>query len=109
MLFIFYLFIINHNTITNYFLIIYQLNNFDHVLGVVSQTGVSGGNRTHDPHANSLAYYPLNYQGTHFRHYLMIRFRNYQTSTGVSETATKKNLYLKFNKTLYRVRQLVYN
>ena len=34
------------------------------MLGAVSQTRVSGGNRTHDPHANRLAYYPLNYQGT---------------------------------------------
>ena len=34
------------------------------VLGVVLQTRVSGGNRTHDPHANSLAQYPLVYQGT---------------------------------------------
>ena len=36
---------INYNTITNYILIIYELNNFDHVFGVVSQTRVSGGNR----------------------------------------------------------------
>ena len=49
-----YLFI-NYNTITNYILIIYELSNFVHVLGVMSQTRVSGGNRTHDPHANSLA------------------------------------------------------
>ena len=34
------------------------------MLGVVSQTRVSGGNPTHDPHANSLALYPLDYQGT---------------------------------------------
>ena len=33
------------------------------MLDVVSQTRVSGGNRTHDLHGNSLAYYPLNYQG----------------------------------------------
>ena len=59
----FYLFI-NYKTITNYILISYELSNFDHVLGVVSQTRVSGGNRTHDLHANSLAYYPLYYQGT---------------------------------------------
>ena len=32
------------------------------MLGVVSQTRVYGGNRIHDPHANSLA---LDYQGTH--------------------------------------------
>ena len=55
---------INYNTITNYILIIYELSNFDHVFGVVSQTKVSGGNRNHEPHANSLAYYPLDYQGT---------------------------------------------
>ena len=36
-----------------------SMSNFDHVLGVVSQTRASGGNRTHDPHVNSLAYYPL--------------------------------------------------
>ena len=34
---------------------IYEQSNLDHVLGVVSQTRVSGGYRTHDPHANSLA------------------------------------------------------
>ena len=62
-IYLFYLFI-NYNTITNYILIIYELSNFDHLLGVVSQTRDSGGNRTHDPHANSLAHYPLNYQGT---------------------------------------------
>ena len=42
-----YLFI-NYNTITNYMLIIYEQSNFDHVLAVVSQIRVSGGNRTHD-------------------------------------------------------------
>ena len=40
------------------------LTNFDHLLGVVSQTRVSSGNRTHDPHTNSLAHYTLDYQGT---------------------------------------------
>ena len=54
----------NTNTITNYILIIYELSNFDHVLGVVSQTRVSDGNRTHDPHTNRLAHYPLDYQAT---------------------------------------------
>ena len=58
-----YLFI-NYNTITNYILIIYQLCNFDRVLDTVSQIRVSDGNRTHDPHANNLALYPLDYQGT---------------------------------------------
>ena len=53
-----YLFI-NYNTTTNYIIIIYELSNFDHLLGVVSQIRVSGGNRTHDPHTNSLAHYPL--------------------------------------------------
>ena len=43
----------------------YELSNFDHVLGVVFQTRVSGGNRIHDSHANNLAHYPLEYQGTH--------------------------------------------
>ena len=40
------------------------MSNFDHVLGVVSQTRVSDENRTHDPHANSREHYPLYYQGT---------------------------------------------
>ena len=44
--------------------LLYELSNFDHVLGLVSQATVSAGNRTHDPHANSLVYYPLVYQGT---------------------------------------------
>ena len=59
-----YLFLfINYNTITNYILIIYELSNFDHLFGVVSQTRDSGGNWIHDPNANSLAHYPLDYQG----------------------------------------------
>ena len=61
-----YLFIIIDNTITNYILILYELSNFNNVLGVVSQTRVSYGNRTQDPHANGLAHYPLDYQGTQF-------------------------------------------
>ena len=32
----------------------YELSNFHHVLGVVSQTRVSGGYHTHDLHAVSL-------------------------------------------------------
>ena len=43
------------------------MSNLDHALGVVSQTRVSGGNRIHDPHANSLAHYPLDYQGTQYK------------------------------------------
>ena len=35
------------------------------MLGVVSETRDSGGNQTHDLHANSLAHYILEYQGTH--------------------------------------------
>ena len=35
--------------ITIYILIIYELNNLDHVLGIVPQTRVAGGNRTQDP------------------------------------------------------------
>ena len=58
-----YLFI-NYNTITYYILIICKLSNFDHMLGVVSQTRVSGGKRTQDPYANGIAHYPLDYQGT---------------------------------------------
>ena len=57
-----YLFI-NYNTITNYILSIYELSTLYHVPHGVSQTTVSGGIRTHDPHANSLAHYPLDYQG----------------------------------------------
>ena len=68
-----YLFI-NYNTITNYILIIYELNNFDYVLGVVSQTRVSVGNRTHDPHTNCLAQYPLYYQGTQYWNITEINF-----------------------------------
>ena len=58
----FYLFI-NYNTITNNILIIYELSNFDHVLGVVLQ-GREPDNRTHDPRVNSPAHYNLDYQGT---------------------------------------------
>ena len=38
------------------------MSNFEYLLDVVSQTRVSGGNRTHDPHTNN----PLDYQGTQF-------------------------------------------
>ena len=51
--FVFYLFI-NYNKITNYILIIYELSKFDHLLGIVSQTRVSGENRTHDPYTNGV-------------------------------------------------------
>ena len=47
---------INYNTTTNYIVIIYVPSNFDHVLGVETQTRHSGGNRTHNPHANNLAH-----------------------------------------------------
>ena len=57
----FHFLFINYNTTTNYILII---SNFKHLLGVVSQTRVFGGNQTHDSHANILAYYQLDYQGT---------------------------------------------
>ena len=36
----------------------YELSNFDHVLDVLSQTKVSGGNQTHNPKTNSLAQDP---------------------------------------------------
>ena len=62
---------INYNTITNYILIIYELRNLGHTLGVVSQTRVSGGNRIHDPHVNSLEHYSLDYQGTRVLYYCM--------------------------------------
>ena len=48
-----------YNNLLQYNNKLYSNYNFDHVLGVVSQTRVSGGNRTHDPHTNSLAHYPL--------------------------------------------------
>ena len=55
-----YLFLfINNNTITNYILIIYELSNFEHLLGAVSQTRVFGLNRTHDLHSNSIAHHQL--------------------------------------------------
>ena len=41
-----------------------ELSNFDHVLCVVSQTGVFAGNWTHDPQANIA--YPLGYQDIFF-------------------------------------------
>ena len=52
---------INYNTIRNYIQII-----FDHMLGVISQIRVSGGNRTHDLQANSLAHYPLDFKSKNF-------------------------------------------
>ena len=55
-----YLFI-HYNAIT-----IYSLSNFDPVLGVVSQTRDSDGNRSHNTHTNSLAQIPLDYQANHF-------------------------------------------
>ena len=47
------------------------------VIGVVSQTRVSGGNRTHDTHTNSLAHYPLDYQDTHIKFLFLINFLMY--------------------------------
>ena len=41
-----------------------KLSNFDHVLGIVSQKRISGGNRIYDPHANSLVHHSPDYQGT---------------------------------------------
>ena len=52
-------------------LILYKLSN--HVVGVESQSRVSGGNQNHDPHANSLVHYPLEYKGTQ---YLKITYNN---------------------------------
>ena len=62
--FVVFILFTNYNTITNYILIIYELSNLDHVLVVVSEIRVSGGNRTHVHHANNQAHYPLDYQGT---------------------------------------------
>ena len=42
----------------------YELSNFDYVLSAVSLTKLSGGSPIHDPHANSLAHYPLDYKHT---------------------------------------------
>ena len=53
-IYLFFIFI-NYNIIKNYILIIHELSNFYHVLGVVSLAKVSGGNRSHDSQANSLA------------------------------------------------------
>ena len=39
---------IYYNIITNYILIIYELSNLDHVLGVVLQTRVAGGHQIND-------------------------------------------------------------
>ena len=44
--------------------IYYELSNFDHLLGVLTQTRVTGGNRIHAAYANSRTHYPLDYQGT---------------------------------------------
>ena len=64
---------INYSTITNYILIMYELSNFDHVLGLVSQIRVSGGNRIHDHHANSLVHYPLDNRAL-YHQYLFSHF-----------------------------------
>ena len=58
-----------YNTITNCILIIYVMSNSDRVLGVMLQIRAFGGNRTHNPYANSLAHYPLDCQGTLFANY----------------------------------------
>ena len=60
LLFCMYIFIylfINYNAITNYILIIYELSNFDHLIGVMSQARVSGGNGTHDHYQGTLCVY----------------------------------------------------
>ena len=76
---------INYNAITNYILIIYELSNLDHVdHGVMSQIRISDGNRNHDPHANSLAHYPLDYQGTKFYKLFQINVGNFNGIGGSS-------------------------
>ena len=40
----------------NIFIYLYEPSDFEHVLGIGSQTMVSGGNRTHDSYANSLGH-----------------------------------------------------
>ena len=56
----FYLLLINYKATTNYILILH---------GLVTQTRVPGGNRINTPHANSLAHYRLDNQGTHILFY----------------------------------------
>ena len=48
------------------------------VLGIMSQTRVFGGNRTHNPHANNLAHYPLDYKRN-----LTVLKKNFQQKTAV--------------------------
>ena len=72
-----YLFI-NCNTITNYILSIYELSNFDHVLGVMSQTRVWC-----DAHASSLEHYSQDYRFTQmqpiiFHIYLIFNILKYK-------------------------------
>ena len=62
-------FFINYNTIINYILFIYEQSYFDQVLGLMAQTRVSRGNRNHETHANSLAHYSQDYQGTQENYY----------------------------------------
>ena len=61
---IYFIYLLIYNAITNYILITYDLSNFDHVLAVVIQTRAFAGNWTHNPHANSLTHYSLDYRGT---------------------------------------------
>ena len=68
-----YLFI-NYNTITNYIVIIYELSNFDYVLSIVSQTRVSGGNRTYGPNVDNPPHYSLDYEGTRRRRNIFSHF-----------------------------------
>ena len=51
--------LIKYNTITSHILITYELSNFCHVLGVVSQTRISGGNRIYDPYPNGVFFSSL--------------------------------------------------
>ena len=42
----------------------YELSKLGHVLGVMSQTRVPGGNQNHHPHTYSLTHYSLDNQET---------------------------------------------
>ena len=75
-----YLFI-NYNTITNYILIIYELSSFDHLLGVLSQTRVSGGNRTHDPDTRLLGHSSKIRINIHITNRIRTQFRKCVTIT----------------------------
>ena len=88
-----YLFI-SYNTIINYILIIYELSNCDHVVGIVSQNRVSDGSRTQDFHTNSLALYPIDYSKGHpeisFCFVVVLQIINYNLLLNIILSMKKK-------------------